>query len=255
MQKVKIISGWSAPGGSTVAHINLCNLLNDNGFDCTFYGPHDWHLDKCKAARTSEMHTDDDDIVISHFINPVRMNCKQILYCHEHEIYPLRKIDISVFDSIVCVSNKQKAWHAVNHPCSIIPPIVKKINWIKPEKRAAGVIGSVDPNKQTHISIQSALDDGHDKVYLFGQVTDMQYFNEYVAKYINTGKAVMVGHVDNNDEMYSMVSDVYHSSLRETYGLVEAECKAAGVPYRGIENNPEILTDEEILERWKTVLQ
>ena len=54
--------------------------------------------------------------------------------------------------------------------------------------------------------------------------------------------------------MYASVEAVYHASKRETYGLVEAECKAAGVPYRGVESNPEILSDEDILERWKEVL-
>ena len=31
MSKVKIVSGWSNPGGSTIHHIGLTNLLNQNG--------------------------------------------------------------------------------------------------------------------------------------------------------------------------------------------------------------------------------
>ena len=51
---VKIISGWSDRGGSTFAFINLTNKLNESGIDTTFYGPHPWHLDKCKSGLLDE---------------------------------------------------------------------------------------------------------------------------------------------------------------------------------------------------------
>ncbi len=31
--QIKLISGWSNPGGSTIHHINLINLLNENGMN------------------------------------------------------------------------------------------------------------------------------------------------------------------------------------------------------------------------------
>jgi hypothetical protein len=40
---IKIISGWSNKGGSTIALIALTNALNAEGYETTFYGPHDWH--------------------------------------------------------------------------------------------------------------------------------------------------------------------------------------------------------------------
>ena len=61
-------------------------------------------------------------------------------------------------------------------------------------------------------------------------------------------------HCEDRTEMYNHISAVFHYSKRETYGMVEAECKLAGIPFYGNENNPEILTDEEILERWEKVL-
>ena len=67
--KIKFISGWSNPGGGTIHQIALTNLLNDNGFDCTFYGPHEWHLDKCRGELHRDFSLDKDDILISHFIN------------------------------------------------------------------------------------------------------------------------------------------------------------------------------------------
>jgi hypothetical protein len=54
--------------------------------------------------------------------------------------------------------------------------------------------------------------------------------------------------------MYNTLDAVYHSSKFETYGLVEAECKAAGIPYHGNHFNPEIITTDEILRRWNIVL-
>ena len=65
----------------------------------------------------------------------------------------------------------------------------------------------------------------------------------------------MMGTRDDKGAMYGSVEAVYHDSKRETYGLVEAECKASEVPYRGVQNNPEILSDEEVLERWYKVLR
>ena len=48
---VKIISDISHVGGSTIILINLTNLFNSKGIDTTFYGPHDFHMDKCKSKK------------------------------------------------------------------------------------------------------------------------------------------------------------------------------------------------------------
>ena len=65
---VKIVSGWSNRGGSTFAFINLTNELNKAGYDTTFYGPHEWHLDKCKSALMTELKINKDDTLIFHFL-------------------------------------------------------------------------------------------------------------------------------------------------------------------------------------------
>ena len=62
--RVKIVSGWSGTGGSSTANINLTNLFNDNNIDCTFYGPHDWHLDKCRGAKLQAATTKESDNII-----------------------------------------------------------------------------------------------------------------------------------------------------------------------------------------------
>jgi len=258
--KIKILSGWSMPGGSTSHHIALTDLLNKNGYDCTFYGPHPWHLDKCKAGKIEDSDLCDDDILISHYINYNNLGTnkvnvkKHILSCHETDIFPLNKVNVGPYDVIQYVSEFQRNWHSINKPYVIIPPIVEKVKWKCPNNNTAGVIGSIDGHKCPHLSIERALADGYEKVLLYGNITGLPYYNEQVDKWVTEGKAVLVPHQNDRTAMYNTVCEVYHSSLRETYGLVEAECRLAGIPFNGESNNQDILSEEEILERWKTVL-
>lgn len=255
--KVSIVSSWTRPGGGTVAHINLTNLLNENGYDCTFYGPNHWHIDKCKGASIEKCLVGPDDILISHFIQvPAEVRPKKhILYCHEKDIFPLKNVSLAQYDLIVYVSNSQKEWQGVNHPSVIIPPFVKKVNWTNPKNGVAGIIGSVDKNKQTHESIHRAARDGFSTIKLFGEVTDRMYFEEKVKPAMDIqAEVTLEGHEDDPETMYGQISKVYHSSLSETYGLVEAECKLAGIPFKGPSNGQDILDKEEILERWKKIL-
>lgn len=252
---VRLVSGWSKPGGSTYAHISLTNLLNKNGIDCTFYGPQSWHLDQCQSGLLDQAIVGSDDILITHFIQlptppKVRLH---VLSCHETTIFPVKDVDYQRYDVIQYVSNSQRKWHAINHPAVIIPPISTKVTWVDPKDKCAGVIGSIDSNKQTHLSIERANKDGY-KALLFGEITDVPYFKRCVSPLIDKGTAVLMGHIDDREEMYNTISCVYHSSLSETYGLVEVECKISGIPFDGPTNNQEILEEEEILERWKKCL-
>lgn len=258
-QKVKIVSSWSRPGGGTVAHIALTNLLNDNGYDCTFYGKHDWHLDKCQGGLIKDCVIYPDDILISHFIEiPKNTKTKKhILYCHEKDVFPIKaaRWDVSQYDKIVYVSEEQKAWQDVDHPSEVIPPVVDKFEWEAPEEKVAGIVGSVDWNKQVHQSVNRALSRGYDKVLLFGEVNDTPYYEEYVKRYVDSGQLVLAGHEDDREALYAQVSEVFHSSISETYGLVEAECRLSGIPFNGKSNNQLILEKEEILNKWKTILE
>jgi len=259
--KIKILSGWSAPGGSTSHHISLTNLLNENGYDCTFYGPHDWHLDKCQSGKIQDAKIDPEDIVISHFLSiPEGLEVKKhILSLHETNLFPLEKVQPKGYDYIQYVSESQREWHSYDHNYVIIPPMVEHVEWKAPEEGSdratiAGVVGSVDSHKQTHLAIEKALEDGFERVLLFGLVVDKPYFEEKIVPYLENGRAVLLGYLDDKAEMYNLVAKVYHMSKRETYGLVEAECKLAGIPYEGLENDQPVLSKDEILEKWQEVL-
>ena len=264
--KVKIVSGWSNPGGSTSAHISLTNLLNESGYDCTFYGPHDWHLDKCQSSKISDFtYKMNEDIVISHVVsyNSPVLARTHIFSSHEKEVWPINskqtegKQNLENYDILHFVSDSQKEWQNVDYPNQIvIPPIVEKINWTPPKERVAGVIASVDWNKQVHISVSRAINEfGYKKVLIFGLVTDLNYFNKFITPYVNNGQVVMMGHESNKETMYGQISEIFHSSLSETYGLVEAECRLAGIPFNGESNGQQVLEKQEILDKWKTVLQ
>ena len=254
--KIKVVSSWTRPGGGTVAHINLTNLLNENGFDCTFYGPHKWHLGRCKSDSLHNCLLGPEDILISHFIQvPAEIQVKKhILYCHEKDIFPLKDVPLAQYDLLVYVSNSQKAWQGVNHPSVIIPPVVKKVNWTNPHNGVAGIIGSIDKNKQNHLSIKRALKDGFSRIKLFGENNDRNYFIQEVQPLLSDS-VTLEGHENDPEAMYGQLSQVYHSSLSETYGLVEAECKLSGIPFNGTSNGQEILEKEEILERWTNILK
>ena len=50
---IKIISGYTNPGGATTALINLTNELNKNNLYTTMYGPHDWFVNQCNGKVIS----------------------------------------------------------------------------------------------------------------------------------------------------------------------------------------------------------
>lgn len=260
-ETVKIISGWSNPGGSTSHHISLTNLLNSAGISCSFYGPHTWHLKKCRGKLTPTFRPKPDDILITHFMElPIGIVSKvrqHVLSCHETRLFPLQNKNLHSYDCIQFVSETQREWHQIDHPSVIIPPVVMKVNWKKPNENIAGVIGSIDPHKQPHLSILRALKDGYEKVLLFGEITDPPYFINNIKPLLNEN-IIHLAYVEDMEFMYNSVDTVYHSSAQETFGLVKAECELAGIPYDGLasaDSGASPLPREEILKRWTNLLK
>lgn len=258
MKSIKIISGYSGPGGSTIAHINLCNLFNEHGLDCTFYGPDSWHLGRCSADTLRKVSINTGDNLIVHFLRRDSRpeGCRRIiLSCHETSLYPVRNIR-PFWDAIHYVSEAQMKWHGVAG--FVVPNCIGKLEKQVVKNGVAGIVGSIDENKQTHISIQRALDDGYQHILLYGQITDRNYYDKYVRQYIDSGKAVCMGHLDDQQGIYNSVEAVYHSSRSETYNLVKAECKQTDTIYRGVEtSDPDVAvcSNDQILAMWKQLLE
>jgi hypothetical protein len=257
---IKIISGYTDKGGSTTAFINLTNAFNSAGIDCTLYGNQSWHLDKCKSALMSELQLNPEDRLITHFIqlNERPEVKKVILSCHEKWWFQVGKIKRH-WDEVVFLHEEHRKYHSdYIGSYSIIPNI--KENLIKREKDdldlVAGIIGSIEDRKQTHVSIQRAMKDKCKKIILFGQIGDQIYFDKNVKPLLNP-KIEIFGYTTNKQEMYDMIGRVYHSSKGEVACLVKDECYLTNTKFFGneeTENKVSTLTNEEIINLWKLKL-
>lgn len=258
---IKIISGYTDKGGSTVAFINLTNALNAVGLETTFYGPHQWHLDKCKSGLIANMNLQPEDRVIAHFLDlKVRPNVQKIvLSCHEKWWYPVGKV-AQFWDEVVFLHQAHREYHSDYRGKYIIIPNIKE-SLIPKDKTdldlIAGIIGGIEDRKQTHISIMRALKDKCKKIYIFGGVNDQSYFEKYV-KPLLMPKIEMVGHTTDKQAMYDMVGRVYHSSKGEVACLVKDECYLTNTKFFGNEetnNEVSTLNNNDIIQLWKKALE
>tara|TARA_B100000927_G_scaffold78034_1_gene62109 strand:+ start:2448 stop:3242 length:795 start_codon:yes stop_codon:yes gene_type:complete len=262
---IKILTGWSNKGGSTFAFIRLTNALNDAGYEAKMYGPHDWHLDKCKSDKLDNFKPEPDDTLIIHFLAlPDRPPVKKVvLNCHEKDVYEVSRV-VPFWDECIFLNEKQRKYHSAYTGSYVTIPNLKEPlpNSIKEEgaDKCAGVIGSIDKNKQTHISILRAINDGYDKVYIFGNVTDQQFYENEVKPIIedNKDKIIEYGFISDKEKMYNMIDAVYLSSKSEVASLVKDECETNGTKFFGnhaTNHDTKDLTNEEIIKEWVKVLE
>lgn len=268
VKNVKIISGYTGFGGSTILFIELCRILNNKDVSCTLYGPNDWHLGEASFCKSlNELLISSNDIVIGHLPYNIPKifhnltNC--ILYTHEKSGTILVPSKLHAFSKIVFACESQKEWHGYykgKQEQYIIPAPTTKLQKIANIKKGmAGVIGQPSLRKLTHVSILRALKDGY-KVLIFGPQTgtaaEEAYFRDCVAPLIDHDRVVYMGESHNKQEMYEMISCVYHSATEEVACLVQEECKAVGIPFYGNCNvlPYETWSDDAILQAWMKLL-
>ena len=263
MSDVNIVTGYSERGGSTSALIQLTNAFNKEGIKATMYGPQSYHLDKVINGEILTLHTKfkPSDILITHFLElPKRPAVKKvILTCHEKWWFKVGEIK-QYWDTLVFLHDKHREYHKeYTGEYTIIPNF--KPNLISKDKSEldliAGVIGSIEDRKQTHISIKRALEDGCTKVKLFGKINDEQYYKKYVQSYIGD-KVEVVGFKDSLQEIYDSIGRVYHSSKGEVACLVKDECYLTNTKFFGgpeTENEVSTLTNEEIISKWVDLIK
>jgi hypothetical protein len=254
---IKIVSGWSDKGGSTSAFIELTNELNSNGLDTTFYGPHNFHLDKCKSGLLDSNFTvNEDDILICHFLElPTRPNAKKvILSCHEKWWFKVGEKK-QYWDIAVFLHDAHREYHNdYKGEFEIIPNL--KPNLISKDKSeldlVAGIIGSIEDRKQTHKSIQRAMSDGCKKIKIFGHISDENYYKMYVEP-LMTEEVELIPFTNDKQGMYDSIGRVYHSSKGEVACLVKDECYLTNTKFFGneeTENEVSKLTNDEIIKNW-----
>ena len=259
--KVKIVSGWTNKGGSTVALCNLTNLLNSKDVDTTFYGPHDWHLNRCKSDMVANLNIEEDDYLITHFVTPSsRPKCKRVLLsCHEKWWFEVADIP-QHWDSIVFLHDAHREYHSKYKGDYYLIPNVKEDLERKTKDsldKVAGIIGAIEDRKQTHISIERALKDGCEKVYLFGEPSDFSYFIKKVKPLVDSKVVFLAGFQNDKQSMYDKIGRVYHSSKGEVACLVKDECFTTGTKFFGneeTENTVSDKTNDEVFAMWMEAL-
>lgn len=259
---IKIISGYTLPGGATVALINLTNMLNKHGHETLMIGPHDWFADKCNSrVVTNNLTFHPDDNLIFHYIKQhTRPNARKVvLTCHEKYWFPVGKIN-KYWDTAVFLHEQHRQYHIdYTGDYAVIPNI--KSNLTKSvcdnKIKIAGIIGTIEVRKQTHVSIKRALDDGCDKVYMYGKIGDPSYFEQHV-KHLISDRVIHKGFTDDKQQIYNSVNRVYHSSQAEVACLIKDECYQTGVEFFGNEETThEVspLVNEQIVNLWLQTLE
>jgi hypothetical protein len=123
-------------------------------------------------------------------------------------------------------------------------------------EKIAGVIGTFDENKQTHVSIIRALNDNCEKVYLFGTPTQ-PYYDMFI-KPLLSDKVIEMGFLDNKQNMYDMVGRVYHSSISEVAPLVKDECSLTNTMFFGNDATDvpvTTLSNKQIIDKWIEIFE
>lgn len=260
---IRIISGYSDKGGSTSAFIDLTNELNKRGHETIFYGPHQYHLDKCKSGLLGQVSSiDQQDRLICHFINlPSRPNARKVVLMSHEKWWFMVDDNKKYWDEAVFLHEEHRKYHHLYSGSSSIIPNLKP-NLLERDKghltHVAGIIGSIEDRKQTAVSIHRALVDGCTEIYLFGQILDQEYFSKYVKPLIDGETVKLYGFTENKQEMYDMIGRVYHSSKGEVACLVKDECYLTNTKFFGNEetnNEVSLLTNDEIITKWLKVLE
>ena len=107
------------------------------------------------------------------------------------------------WDEAVFINQKHRLYHKDYFGRFSIIPNLKEV--LKPSdktglEKIAGVIGTFDENKQTHVSIKRALADGCEKVYLFGEAS-YPYYENFIRPLLSD-KVIQMGFTEDKQAMY-----------------------------------------------------
>jgi len=252
---IKIITGYSGPGGSTVALKNLCLEFNKRGIECEMYGHNNWFLqfgNSCKPM--SQLSIKQDDKLISHFIG--LKNCKKenvIFSCHEMWWFNFSSVT-NYFNKVQFLTQKQADYHKSIKDYVLIPNVKEEITISRTEEaeNVAGIIGNIDERKDLVSSIERALADGCRKVLIYGQIFNMQYFTNQITPFFGKG-VVYMGYEKSKEKIYSSIDRVYHMSKGEVASLVKDECYTTNTLFFGNESTDNVvstMSNDEVIAKW-----
>lgn len=291
---IKIVSAISAPVGSTIALVNLCNQFNSRGYNCIFYGPDNWHIAKCKSAKIYDFYPEYGDIII---INNIKLSSASELYhlkakfapnknanwlhllknkfllnfestgkpdgikliftCPSDESFQIRRMKYRLFDKIHYCSDTQKGYQSVEYPNFVCPSFSSDLTESvqKPDK-VAGVIGSIKKENKIELSIERALQDGMKTVIIYGYLIDPVYYYSTIEPLTKQypGRIEFAGFVDDKQKLYDSVSDVY-CAVSKPWSLVKRECDLTNTRFHKPDSKEdETMTNDQIFGVWKKEL-
>ena len=251
---IKIVTGYSNPGGSTVALKNLCKEFNARDIDCEMYGPNEWHLkfgDQHKLIKNLAINSEDK--VIAHYINlPENIRDQTVFSCHEMWWFDFNNVS-KFYKKVQFLTPKQANYHSGVTDYVLIPNVKEHIEVDRGSdaRNVAGIIGAIEPRKNTTLSSQRAREAGCKKILLFGPIMDDRYYDQEVIPLMKDDTKYM-GYASKS-KIYSSIDTVFHSSNGEVASLVKDECATTGVKFFGnssTDNMLSTMTNDEVISAW-----
>jgi hypothetical protein len=137
----------------------------------------------------------------------------------------------------------------------VLPPLMRK----NKGNGTAGVLGSVDISEKTHEALTSALEDGWEKVIVYGDIKNPSYFHEQVLPLVenNRGRVSFASFNWDRQSMYDSLSCVYVGVAR-SWSPIRRECFLTGTDFKSVSEkigDLEMPANTEILEAWREVLE
>ena len=259
--RIKFVTGFSCFGGSTIALLEHCRLLSSHGYAVELYGDCGWHMGCFGGSKPlCDLRISSDDFMVFHFWElSERPDCRACyLYLHEKELFDLGSRKISGYDGLIFLNEVQKEFHGF--PGVVIPNPMDSLVDVSlhspPGRNIAGVVGTVQPRKRQHLSVAKALEDGAEKVLIFGDKVD-SYFSFYIEP-ILSDRVLYMGFYETSKrmDMYNQFDVLYNLSSDESACLTIGECKILGKPV--VKDDAvidyDIAKSEDIVKKWRELI-
>jgi hypothetical protein len=186
-------------------------------------------------------------------------NIRMILTWRGDEPFPFRRFIGVNFDKIHFPGEGCRPPRDIGRPCFVCPDFVDALlrpgPGTKPEN-IAGVIGSIREENRPDLSIERAIRDGMKPVVLFGYLADPVYYYSRIEPLTRSypGKIQFAGFLDDKQEVYRRISDVYRSA-GAPWDPVRRECLLTDTRYHGPDpacGQP--MGNDDIFSVWKREL-
>lgn len=297
---IKFVVNKITSFGTIEQYVELCNLLNKIGYECTIYSLNDIFKNKCKSAPLSSFIPQENDFIILDNL-PVRKindlynlaglleflsspltknklkyrfkrwlkikkgNLKRHLTPDKPKNFDLilnwqtfnedeiRQTNLKLYDAILLMDEKQKQKIAGKYKNIVLPLFSSNIEQsIKKPAKVAGILAPISKFGRIKKSINEAIKDGMEKIYLYGRMEEPKHYYEKIAPILAEykGRIQYCGPISDKQKIYDSVSDVYDFSEYRANGTLELECNLSGTTLHTNQSlSPVVKTNDEIIEQ------